>query len=150
MTFEGQFYGYLQVNWTEEVTTEVDGVTTVTQEPITDIGWIRENVAFNPEAEKEYIVPHARQINAEILEVPASEGLVRGDYIFAVNILLKENSGMSNFESYSAKLKELYHKKDVVLSNYVAYMGPMVIGSGFISGSHFEMPISFEMQVFST
>jgi len=113
------------------------------------IGWVQENVSFDPSPDEEYAIPAIRHTSARIAEIPVESGLVRNEYLFAINFLIKENSGMASLEGYVDQLRALYHKKTIKTDNYSVFFGPLVTLNGFYEGAHFEVPTVYDLTVFS-
>lgn len=132
MSVEAEVFQHFADNWTN-----------------CEIGWVQENVSFDPNAETEYAIPAIRHVSAMVAEVPIESGLVRNDYVFGVNFLIKENTGMATLEGYVAKLTELYHKKSIKTQNYNVFYGPIVTLNGFYGDTHFEVPSVFDITVYS-
>jgi hypothetical protein len=132
MSFEAEVFQHFADNWT-----------------YCTIGWVQENVSFDPTPDEEYAIPAIRHTSARIAEIPVESGLVRNEYLFSVNFLIKENSGMASLEGYVEQLRTLYHKKTIKTASYNVFFGPLNTLNGFYEGAHFEVPTIFNTTVFS-
>ena len=117
--------------------------------PDPNILWVSQNISASISADTEYIVPRITRAVTTVSEVPFEESDVRYDAIFNMNLLLKENTGTSSVYTYEEALKKMFHKKTISTSNYNYSFGALEVSSGFITGSHFEVPFDVTFYVFS-
>ena len=134
MTIETEILHHLNSNWSQTPT----------------IAWVNSNVTFNYDANTEYLVPSITLAGSEIKEVPNNIGIVRRDFILGLNLLIKDNTGMANVNTYTSALSTLYHKKDITTANYILHFDALEVSQGFGSGAHFEVPVVIDFYVFSS
>ena len=134
MTIETELLNHLNTNWSQSPS----------------IAWVHSNVTFNYNANTEYLIPSITIAASDIKEVPNNIGIVRRDFILGLNLLIKDNTGMANVNTYTSALSALYHKKDISTTNYILHFGPLEVSQGFGSGAHFEVPVVIDFYVFSS
>ena len=134
MTIRNEIFNYLNTNWDQTPT----------------IAWVNSNVTFVYSASIEYIVPSLRLAYNEVMEIPYDEAIVRRDYILGLNLLVKDNTGIQNVDTYTARLSALFHKKTVSTTSYSFQFEALEVSQGFGSGSHFEVPVLISFYVFSS
>lgn len=134
MTIESEILNHLNTEWDQSPT----------------ISFANSNVVVKYDATTEYLVPRIRLVLSDVKEIPFEDGIVRRDYIFIMNLLLKENTGMANANTYTARLSAIFHKKDVQTANFLYHFGALDVADGFPSGAHFEVPVSIDFYTFSS
>ena len=134
MTIETELFNYLNTGWDESPT----------------ISWANSNVTVTYNADTEYLVPSITLVDSEIAEVPASNGRVLRDYILGLNLLIKDNTGTYNSNTYATKLSTLFHKKDVSTTSFTLHFDALEVSQGFGAGAHFEVPVTIDFYVLST
>ena len=133
MSIETELLSHLNTNWSGAPT----------------ISYANSNVSVKYSASTEYIVPRIVLAVSEIMEIPYTTGGVRRDYVFGLNLLVKDNTGMAGVNTYASVLSNLYHKKDITTSSYIYHFDALEVSQGFGSGSHFEVPVSINFFVYS-
>lgn len=139
LLMEREILGYLSDNWS---------VPLASSTPL--LAWVNFNVSVNFSSDQEYLVPFLRNLDSEILEIPAECGAVRRDYAMGLNLLLRENTGTSAANAYVDVLKGLFDRKEIRTSSYDYSFSPLEIGPGFGQGPHFELPVSVDFFVYSS
>ena len=134
MTIETEILDHLNTNWTETPT----------------IAWSNSNVTFNFNADIEYLIPSVVLSGSDVKEVPFSIGIVRRDFILGLNLLIKDNTGMVNANTYASALSDIFHKKSISTQNFLYHFDALEVSQGFSSGAHYEVPVVIDFYVFSS
>ena len=134
MTIETEILDHLNTNWTQTPT----------------VAWSNSNVTFNYDANIEYLIPSIRLAGSEVKEVPHNIGIVRRDFILGLNLLIKDNTGMANVNTYTSALSDIFHKKSISTTNFIYHFDALEVSQGFGSGAHFEVPVVIDFYVFSS
>ena len=134
MTIETEILDHLNTNWTETPT----------------IAWSNSNVTFNFNADIEYLIPSVVLSGSDVKEVPFSIGIVRRDFILGLNLLIKDNTGMVNANTYVSALSDIFHKKSISTQNFLYHFDALEVSQGFSSGAHYEVPVVIDFYVFSS
>ena len=134
MTIETEILDHLNTNWTETPT----------------IAWSNSNVTFNFNADIEYLIPSVVLSGSDVKEVPFSIGIVRRDFILGLNLLIKDNTGMVNANTYASALSDIFHKKTISTQNFLYHFDALEVSQGFSSGAHYEVPVVIDFYVFSS
>jgi len=134
MTIETEILDHLNTNWTETPT----------------IAWSNSNVTFNFNADIEYLIPSVVLAGSDVKEVPFNIGIVRRDFILGLNLLIKDNTGMANANTYASALSDIFHKKSISTQNFLYHFDALEVSQGFSSGAHYEVPVVIDFYVFSS
>jgi len=133
MSIDSEILNHFNSNWDQSPT----------------IIWTSQNVSANIDADTEYVVPRVIRAFSAVQEVPYDEGIVRYDYQFYMNLLLKENSGVAKMYACETALRSIYHKKTVTTSNYSYSFDTLEVLAGYMTGAHFEVPIYVTFYTFT-
>ena len=134
MTIETEILNHLNSNWSQTPT----------------IAWVNSNVTFNYDANTEYLIPSVVLAGSDVKEVPSNDGIVRRDFILGLNLLIKDNTGMANANTYTNALSAIFHKIDISTTNFTYHFDALEVSQGFGSGAHFEVPVVIDFYVFSS
>ena len=153
--YDTKYNGYrLNITKTGDVATSspplFSGGTQLDFVPSLDILWLSQNISASVSPSTEYIVPNVVLGNSQAREMPFDQSTVRYDYIFFMNLLLKENTGTASVYTYEDALKELFHKKTISTSSYTYSFDTLEVSNGFMTGAHFEVPVTITFHTFAT
>ena len=112
--------------------------------------WISQNISASVSPSTEYIVPNIVLGTSGARELPYDQSIVRYDYIFFMNLLLKENTGTSKVYTMADAIRSIYHKKTITTSSYTYSFDTLEVSNGFMTGGHFEVPVTINFYTFAS